>query len=395
MPSHNPVDFQKDDLQSEIITEESKFFELQGIWNPLLQESSANTIFLTFEWLATWWRHFHHGNRLFIIVVKSGGRIVGLAPFVIKIQEGFRRLSPIGGRTADYADFIIAKDQNREAVLERIFDIALQEKSWDIGRLDGLPEDSPNLTSLKAVLSRRSYFRPTWRQYDNAPYILIDQNWESYWESLRQSPKKNSKQMLRMLTREKGGGIYHEPKDLAEVDFYIEELVRQHLVRRKEVTRTLSVFENKMMIEFYKDIARQLFTLGWLRMPILLVQGEVGAISLDFEYAAKYFYYMPTFNPTFGRYSIGRMLLLNNIKSAFDRGLKEFDFMLGNEPYKLDYNPKIRKLYKVTWCQPGIRGYVANTWFNQIRPRFEALVDKYAFIEQVKWLVRRKGLKKG
>lgn len=395
MPSHNHVDLRMEDLQSEIITEESKFFALEGIWNPLLQESSANTVFLTFEWLSTWWRHFHHWNRLFIIVVKSGDRIVGLAPFVILIQEGFRQLSAMGGRTADYADFIIAKDQNREAVIERIFDIALREKSWDIGRLNGLPEDSPNLISLKSVFSGRSYFRAAWSQNNNAPYILIDQNWECYWENLRQSPKKNSKQMLRMLTREKGGPIYHEPKDLGEVDFYIEALIRQHLVRRKEVAGTYSVFENTTTIEFYKDIARQLFTLGWLRMPVLLVQGEVGAISLDFEYAAKYFYYMPTFNPTYGRYSIGRMLLLNNIKSAFDRGLKEFDFMLGNEPYKFDYNPKIRKLYKVAWSQPGIRGYAADTWFNQIRPRFEALVDKYAFIEQMKWLVRRKGLKKG
>ena len=32
------------------------FTTLAAEWNPLLERSAANTIFLTSEWQATWWR---------------------------------------------------------------------------------------------------------------------------------------------------------------------------------------------------------------------------------------------------------------------------------------------------------------------------------------------------
>jgi CelD/BcsL family acetyltransferase involved in cellulose biosynthesis len=58
-------------MQVEIITEESDFLALEDIWNPLLQNSSTDNIFLTFEWLSTWWRHFAQGNQLFVMVVRN------------------------------------------------------------------------------------------------------------------------------------------------------------------------------------------------------------------------------------------------------------------------------------------------------------------------------------
>ena len=75
-----------------------------------------------------------------------------------------------------------------------------------------------------------------------------------------------------MLSREIGEATYHWPKDLAEADHYLDELIKLHRVRRKEVTRTFSVFEGSLMVDFYKDLTRELF----VRAPVVELTGSIG-----------------------------------------------------------------------------------------------------------------------
>src|SRR2546427_4482076 len=47
----------------------SGFEKLREEWNELLQASASNCLFLTWEWLYTWWKHLSEDRRLFIITV--------------------------------------------------------------------------------------------------------------------------------------------------------------------------------------------------------------------------------------------------------------------------------------------------------------------------------------
>src|SRR5262249_34062566 len=60
--------------------------ELQALraeWDDLLQSSRADVVFLTWEWLLTWWAHVASSWRLHVLTVYEDGRLVGLAPFGI------------------------------------------------------------------------------------------------------------------------------------------------------------------------------------------------------------------------------------------------------------------------------------------------------------------------
>jgi CelD/BcsL family acetyltransferase involved in cellulose biosynthesis len=377
-------------LKIEIITEESKFLALAPVWNPLLQRSRADVVFLTFEWLSTWWRHFGKGNQLFVVVLKEAEQIVALAPLMVTTRDGFRHLTIIGGHTSEYKDFIIRDDVPLESTIEAILQTVLGEKCWDFFKVDGLREDSPSLDSLKTMLPHQGRLKATWYENDVSPYILIDQPWEGYWGSLKSSTRNDCARRMKMLSREIGEATYHWPKDFAEVDHYLDELIKLHLDRRREVTRTFSVFESSLMVDFYKDLTRELFERQWLSLPALLVNGEIAAIHFGFEYGNKYFYYMPTFNQKFTKYSPAKALLFRLLNDAFTRGLKEFDFLLGNEPYKFDFKPEVRKLYSVAFFQSGVRGRASQLWFSRVRPRAEALVNNHKSFEQLKWWFRRR-----
>jgi len=51
----------------------------RAAWNKLLAESETRSIFLTWQWLATWWECFREGADLFTFVVERDGELVGIA----------------------------------------------------------------------------------------------------------------------------------------------------------------------------------------------------------------------------------------------------------------------------------------------------------------------------
>src|SRR5262245_21076927 len=92
----------KSDMDSLEVTVElfggpDELADLKPIWNDLLAESSANTIFLTWEWAAAWWYAF--GSQFEACILKCsdrGGRPVGLVPM-------FRVRESIGLHISGYA----------------------------------------------------------------------------------------------------------------------------------------------------------------------------------------------------------------------------------------------------------------------------------------------------
>ena len=103
-------------LEVQEVSSEHDFAALRNTWNAVLVESSSNSIFLTWEWLHTWWEHFGHQKTLHAVLFRDAqDRLVGIAPFF-----KHRRHSAVGPLdvlsflgsdivASDYLDFIIVK----------------------------------------------------------------------------------------------------------------------------------------------------------------------------------------------------------------------------------------------------------------------------------------------
>jgi CelD/BcsL family acetyltransferase involved in cellulose biosynthesis len=311
---------------------------------------------------------------------------------MITNREGFGQLSMIGGKTTEYKDFIIANDQDRESIIEVIFNAVVKEKSWDYFQWRGLREDSPNFCPLRAILSRFQHYRPQFYKYDDSPYIPIESSWESYLKTLKRDFHKDFRQGIRLLNQERGVISFYHPKDQSEVDLYMDEFIKQHIIHWKEIKEDYSGFEYPTMVSFYKDLARQLFAKKWFNLHALLVNGEVAAIGFGYEYANTYSPHMGAFKQEFLKYFVGWLSRFYAFESAYARGLKEIDLLSGNVPYKLEFNPKVRKLYSVDLFQRSLRGYASKKWFLEIRPRLITLVQKTPFLH---WRLKKVWSRKG
>src|SRR5881628_3752431 len=80
------------------IQDEAGFRALQHCWNQLLQESTADTMFLTWEWLYTWFKHLREDRELLILRLSHGEETVGLLPMAVRphILDNFLGVRVVG-----------------------------------------------------------------------------------------------------------------------------------------------------------------------------------------------------------------------------------------------------------------------------------------------------------
>jgi hypothetical protein len=75
-------------LNVSVLTDPKAFRDMKGEWNSLLEESEARNIFLTWEWMHTWWEIYGRNSELHIILLRNPlGQLVGIAPFKLSEQS--------------------------------------------------------------------------------------------------------------------------------------------------------------------------------------------------------------------------------------------------------------------------------------------------------------------
>src|SRR5204863_6829424 len=94
----------------EIIRDTAAFARLQSEWTELLGSARADCLFLTWEWLHTWWAHLAEERQLFIVTVRHDSKLIAIAPLSIATAwPSVRVLEFLGTGSvgSDYLDFIV------------------------------------------------------------------------------------------------------------------------------------------------------------------------------------------------------------------------------------------------------------------------------------------------
>src|SRR5215469_8361832 len=110
-------------MQFRLVQTRDEFLELEHDWNALLPRSEADTIFLTWEWLWSWWNAYAKtGDRLHILAFRGeNGDLDAIIPLYRPIGSKLNVLSPRklrfigqGSADSDYLDIIVAKGHEHE-----------------------------------------------------------------------------------------------------------------------------------------------------------------------------------------------------------------------------------------------------------------------------------------
>lgn len=333
------------------------FAELRSEWNGLLASSRADCLFLTWEWLHTWWTHLGEGRRLFIVTVRCGSKLIALAPLTMSrawappFSMRTLELAGTGSVGSDYLDFIV--DSAYESSSVDALTAFLAGAGFTL-RLPSVKEDSIVASGFSQRLCAQGWrFRKVAMQ--GCPFIdLSAGSWDSYLGSLGPSHRYNFGRRLRNL--EKSYAVrFERPGSEAECREALSHVVNLHLRRRRSRGGS-DAFHKDRLLTFHQEFSTLARDEGWLRLRVLTLDGQPAGAFYGFRYRDKYYFYQSGFDESFLRQSVGLVTIGLTIKEAIEEGAAEYDLLHGDESYKFLWASQVRPLSRIEFYPPGVIG---------------------------------------
>lgn len=321
-------------LKIKQISNYKEFEGCKGMWNGLLEKSNINNVFMTYEWVDTYIRHFCDSQRLLILNVFEGDRSVGIAPLMIRKYKYLglpvRVVSFVGAGISDRMDFIMTGDKEKAIylVLEHLIRI---KSEWDLIDLEEIAEESPSIKIIERWLreknipnfsgpQKRSFFI----QFDGNRQLLMD---KFSGKLNKRLVKLNNKNIKANLDFKRYRVSVSEAEDLFSDICGIEN-------RSWQGKKQKGVFVKKSSMAFHKEIFDRFSKIGQLDVSVLMLEKMPIAYIYNYLYGGRSYNYNVAFDNAYKDLSAGTMLMFWMLKDSAAGDISEFDFIRGEEPWK-------------------------------------------------------------
>lgn len=219
-------------LELDVLTALHEFDALHAEWNDLLQIDPARNLFLTPAWNRAWWHTFGAGKALRLLALRCGGRLVGLAPYMVYPSRigglSARVLGTFTNPHVSRTNILIAPGYGT-AVAQRVaayFKSSADE--WDVALLQQIPAASPWLPAFLQHASDIGLLSLPPQPGVRKCILPIAQSWESYVNERGTHFRRNIGKTERRVAR--GGAVtYRHCIDpaTASADFAVFQDVEQ------------------------------------------------------------------------------------------------------------------------------------------------------------------------
>jgi CelD/BcsL family acetyltransferase involved in cellulose biosynthesis len=335
-------------------TEFNEFQTLKDRWNDSLSKSLNNDVFSTWEWLSTWWKHFGEGKRLVILLIEDKNKTLAIAPFMYSKHSflsfgNLKKISFVGSPESDYTGFILREKKRK--FLELFFDYLNGHIDWDYLELKDIPETSASADLLRRIPLEKQYEHWDERVCNLCPYVLLPSSMDVFMKELGRSMRRNLRRYLRKLKKEYRVEL-KKYNEIGSVKEAMETFIRLHQKRWKSKGEP-GGFNNPFFRNFHIDVAKCFAEKGWLGLYFLTANDEPISAEYNFEYNEKNYNYLPGWDVEYSQYRVGQLIQMHIIEDCIQKGLKEYDMMRGDEPYKSEWTTLARKNLEVRFVRKG------------------------------------------
>lgn len=371
------------------------FYELRGLWSELLDRCQSKNVFLTWEWMYTWWEIYGKGKRLLILIAEQDGEVVGIAPLCIASQPlsrflTSRQLRFLGAEAVcpDLVDFIIAEreEEVRSAFLENI--VGRFRTEWDVGLLEDISGSSPTVEMILHKLSGQ-LLPCRVEPGRSCPYLPLPRSWDEMLMSLSSQFRKNIRKARKRL--DAGGRVsFSRIVDESAVEPALQQLIELHQKRWREKGLP-GAFAAPQFVEFHCRISRRFFERGWLYLTLLKLDGRVIAARYGFIYHGVNYAYQGGFDPEWAEHQVGLVIQSYCIEDEIRQQLVEHNFLRGSNSAKLRWTSLTRNSVTVRFGKSDLRHAIAEADLvldRRIKPLMREVLPRWG----VAGLRRMKGL---
>jgi len=357
------------------VREVDDFQSLKGKWNSLLKNNLlGDNVFLTWEWLFTWWKYFGEGRKLLLLLVEDGNEVLAIAPLMLSKYKlpsfgSIKKIEFLGARHSDYNNFIILR--KGAECLSLIIDYLVDDVAdWDWIELKEIPETAENAGYLEKLFSDSpSELKLKKRVCNVCPYISLPRSFNLLMNGLSKNMRQNLSKYLRRINEKH----LVELKKYDEAGFSVKEAMELFIKlneKRWEAKGLPGSFKSKedAFRNFHMDVAEWFAEEEWLGLYFLTANGKPVSVQYTFEYGEKMYYYLAGFDPQYSSYSVGNLITMFLLERCVKKGFKEYDMMRGNEPYKAMWTRTYRRNLEIRLLWKGLysRFYDWITWNNAI-----------------------------
>jgi CelD/BcsL family acetyltransferase involved in cellulose biosynthesis len=312
-------------------------------WRRIAAQSPAATVFQSWEWNASWWRHNRGGKRLWAQVYTENGAVVGFsALYLPPVGLPLRTARFVGTGGSDYLDLVAAPGY--EARIAATFRSFLRESPrWDWCDLQQVRPGAAAEGLPGAAV---------W-QGETCPYLPLAESWDGFRKSLGKKLRSNIGYYERSLEKQ-----FTVEYRLATRETLDSDLAAFFELHQKRWNRRWlpGAFASRAARAFHADAARSLLDAGMLRLHTLTLDGVTRAALYCFQKGSRCYYYLGGFEPEMARLSLGTVLTARAIRHAIEQdGAAEFDFLRGDEGYKYKWGAQDRYNLRLSITRPGVR----------------------------------------
>lgn len=374
-----------DSLTISILDNDKSFQKLEKHWKDL-ENRAPTTIYMSFDWTYTWWKHYgHHKSRMpHLVTIWDKKKIIAIAPFYkgytcLGTRVIATRMQLIGSGGSKNEQLGFKNDYGISDFLDVLVDHDYREKAavllaeYLINHLPGLNQltfhqirdDSYVFTHLLPLLLKTGLDIRV-RISDKCPYIDLNNfsTLEDYLLSLRSSVRRRFRKTLRATgvaivpsnaDPEAGQMEIVTPLTEEEIHKSVDNLIALHQARWNRLGYP-GVFSDERFIRFFKDTVAYCRANGWLWLKEVRDSDGVSSVRMLIRYKSFYYDYMSGFDDlcsmSKNRPGIGLILIAINDAIASFQGKESvpniIELLRGEEPYKYDFTSCYRLNFKIT-----------------------------------------------
>jgi CelD/BcsL family acetyltransferase involved in cellulose biosynthesis len=312
-----------------IIKTAAEFAALEEPWKALAAQPAVRP-FQEFGWNAAWASTLGttSGRQLHVATLWQSSKLLAVLPMTVRRFNGVRILEWLGAKASDYCDGLVDAGIDGDAALSTLWDGVARLGGFDVARFGQVRTDA----HVYNVLNPMSPWIETREESCG-----IDIGWPDGETWLNQLEKKNreaTRYGMRRMAKLGFETYIWQPGEPYEP--VLEAVIAQK--RAWLLERNFSGFlVEPQGVEFLHAAVRELAAAGSLHLSAVRSSDRIAACHLGFMREGILYYYMPTYDPEYAKYSFGNLLRDALIMWACDRGLRRFDMLLGVHDYKTRY----------------------------------------------------------
>jgi CelD/BcsL family acetyltransferase involved in cellulose biosynthesis len=322
-------------------------------WEALFREDPEATPFVSAQWAQAWWPHWAGTARPWVLTAREGGRLVALAPLVLRHRGPFRVISELGRDPSNYWSVVASPQRRAGAAAAIARAVAERSREWDAVILGGITQGEPVVEALAGRGLRIQRRAPV-----PHPGIELPSSFDDYLASL---PRKRRKDLRRHLRRLDEGELSYRPvEDPAELEAAMarwQELrVRWWRARGKRLDPEHAGprFRNFVGDLMALTVPRGLGQVWEFRSGQATVGIEISLLTQRSFYA-----WLDGYDPDFAHLGLGKVAAGEAIRTSIANGRDYFDFMVGAEEYKYWFGATDRFCQWAMATRAGLRSRAA------------------------------------